>query len=454
MFIFTYLISFLLGYMSLSAILKESKYFKGPIHVSFALVIGLCFSAYVTFFTFLIFNKFYPLTIVVINILCLLITIILPFKSMSKPRNLNSFIAFKKPTVYGYLMMICFALIIGIYYYIANVHPHGEWDAWAMWNMKMKFLILSQTPLEDILTNLSWHTHPDYPLLLPLMNVWLNSFSLTHMLYVPLLTALILTISCITFVYIGLSFFIKKGPSFLAAILLGCHPYFAFGSTQQYADILIALFLLMSLICFYLLATDNSPSIAILSGMILGFLTFSKNEGLVFAILLSIIILIRLWQLRRNHNTRLPYYVLFLISLLLTSLPTIIFKCFLAPPNSDILPNVSQTGLQMINIERLSIILNYVGNEIIHKKWCYIWILLLMMVVTKLFKFFKKDTIWITLFFFVYFVIIIFIYLISTQVRLNWWIPFSLPRIYFYMLPAIIFHVFYCFFYSKEQQPS
>ncbi len=451
MFIIAHLISFLLGYFSLSLIFKETRYYQSLLHLSLSIITGLCLSAYLTFFVFLLFNKFYAWLIVGLNLLSLLGVILLNLKTNKNIRTLLNPFRIHKLSFFSYSVICAFTLLIALYYYVASVHPHGEWDAWAMWNMKMKFLLLSSAPLDDILTNLSWHTHPDYPLLLPLINVWLNSFSHTHMLYVPFITCILLTVSCAMFMYTGLSLFIKKGYALLATLILGFHPYFAFSATQQYADILIALFVLISLICFYLLDKESNPAISILAGLNLGFLTFAKNEGIVFAALLSVIFLIRLWQQRNKQKSNLPCYVLFLITLLIACLPTIIFKLFLAPPNSDILPNISQTGLQMINVNRLAVIFDYLGKEIIHKKWCYIWMLILIMVITKLFKFLKKETLWVTLFFLSYFIIIIFIYLVSTQTRLNWWIPYSLPRIYFYLLPAILFHVFYVYWPQNKK---
>jgi hypothetical protein len=69
------------------------------------------------------------------------------------------------------LLLICFtvvlifALLSFIMYYINR--PHGFWDAWAIWNMRARFLFRSGNQYINAFSSLYSWSHPDYPLLLP-----------------------------------------------------------------------------------------------------------------------------------------------------------------------------------------------------------------------------------------------------------------------------------------------
>ena len=49
-----------------------------------------------------------------------------------------------------------------------GAHPHGRWDAWAIWNLRAKFLATPSDRWRDAFDPVVSWSHPDYPLLLPL----------------------------------------------------------------------------------------------------------------------------------------------------------------------------------------------------------------------------------------------------------------------------------------------
>ncbi len=65
--------------------------------------------------------------------------------------------------------------IAGLYffaYYDAN--PHGRWDAWAIWNMRARFLFLGGDGWTAAFTEIPGLPHGDYPLLVPgaVLRLW------------------------------------------------------------------------------------------------------------------------------------------------------------------------------------------------------------------------------------------------------------------------------------------
>lgn len=47
-----------------------------------------------------------------------------------------------------------------------SIAPHGEWDAWSIWNLRARFLVRSPNMLLPFVALLEW-SHPDYPLMVP-----------------------------------------------------------------------------------------------------------------------------------------------------------------------------------------------------------------------------------------------------------------------------------------------
>src|SRR5262249_25687050 len=45
------------------------------------------------------------------------------------------------------------------------LRPHGDWDAWALWNMYARFLYRGGEHWSDYIRRLEWNLHSDYPLL-------------------------------------------------------------------------------------------------------------------------------------------------------------------------------------------------------------------------------------------------------------------------------------------------
>ena len=63
-----------------------------------------------------------------------------------------------------YAAFIC-ALVSFVLYSL--VHPHGNWDAWTIWNMRARFLFRAGTQWEAAFSPLMSFFHTDYPLLIP-----------------------------------------------------------------------------------------------------------------------------------------------------------------------------------------------------------------------------------------------------------------------------------------------
>lgn len=161
----------------------------------------------------------------------------------------------------------------------ATTSPHGQWDAWAIWNTKARFIARSETKWDAFLTS-DLGAHPDYPILSPLLvgGGWkmLKGEDLLVPVAVGGLSALGVALALIAVGY-GVG---RPILGLLAALVLANTPLAYFGTFQQ-ADIPLAFFTILSLAA---LAASNlrQPFWLTLAGLFAGAALFTKNEGSPF----------------------------------------------------------------------------------------------------------------------------------------------------------------------------
>jgi len=450
----SYIISFLIAALFIRLIIRDTFHLKPSLFINLSFATGLGFSGILTYFTFLTFGQFNFWAISGANLTALIILAILFFKNGLHQRNNveeRSHLTLKFP-IFDVLIYIFLIFLTCVVFYHANLHPDGEWDAWAMWNLKTKFLLLSQTPWSDILHKLPWHSHPDYPLLLPFINVWASTFYKTYLHHVPLMTCFIFSISCAYLLYSGLNLYIPKRIAIIPTFFILSHPYYSFLATAQYADNIMAYFLLSSIITLTILFRIKKSNIALLCGVLIGLMTFLKNEGIVMSGLLLFITSIYLFTDEKDKNKSIKLIGFLIGGFLITSLPTFIFKVFQAPANHDILPGISLQNLHLFNFNRIRLIGLEIIEEIFDKRWVMLWPFIFVMIGLKFKSFFHKENKVFSFFFIIYFCIITIVYITSTVNDISWWLEYSLRRIFLTVLPSILFLCFYVY-WSDQTKP-
>lgn len=440
MFIFGYILAILIGYVTLEILDRKERFFALDTKIWMSIGVGLSVCALLTFLTFLLFGSFKPFFIILLPSLLLITAFALQAVDAKKILSL-----LKMPSLTKLQMAVTalFIIAFGLLIAIANQHPYGEWDGWGLWNLKTKFLILSQTPLDDILHKLNYHTHPDYPLMLPFINTWIYAFYQKTLLPIPYTTSILLSISCGMLLYSGLKQFIDKKFAACAGLVLLTNPYYAFLSTAQYADILLA-FLLLA--CFIVLTTAigrQKTSHLPLLGALSGLLTFVKNEGLVLSvIILTVACLCLLVQKQKKHVLGL------LAGFAVTAAAGLYFKLFLAPSESDI-----QLSFKALDTQRLIVLKDYLIKEYIDKRWCAVWILASLLILFKLPALKRAECAAMMICLFLYFGFVVYVYASTVHIDLHWWIKFSLRRICMAILPATFYLAFYMHFLKRPPQP-
>ncbi|HET9530456.1 MAG TPA: hypothetical protein VFQ92_08900, partial [Blastocatellia bacterium] len=86
---------------------------------------------------------------------------------------------------------------IGTFIFAELKRPHGEWDAWASWNMRARFIYRGDNQWSTVFSKTLWYSGADYPLLLPasVAGCWTVAGSDTQT--VPALIALLFTFATV-----------------------------------------------------------------------------------------------------------------------------------------------------------------------------------------------------------------------------------------------------------------
>jgi hypothetical protein len=201
------------------------------------------------------------------------------------------------------------------------IHPEGQGDAWAIWNLRARSLFGGRDHWRDAFSRAIPWSHPDYPLLLPgsVARSWIYTGAETQT--VPIGIAVLFTFATVGLLTAGLSELAGREKGLLAGIiLLGTTSFIKLGAAQ-YADVPISFFFLASIVLLCLQNRLPSSGTA-LAGTSAALAAWTKNEGLLFFALL----LIAMKWTKRPVSKALTGAFGILV-------PLAIFKLSLAPPN-------------------------------------------------------------------------------------------------------------------------
>ena len=212
--------------------------------------------------------------------------------------------------------------------------PNGDWDAWAIWNLKARFLYRGTNEWTRVFSSIIDQSHPDYPLLLPsfIARTWLY---LRHeTLYVSICVAGLFALGIVGLLTASITIFRNRLQGYLAGLFLLSTPFFIVITAAQYADVPLAFFILavIVLLTFAEQSDEGSKSLYVLAGIMGGLATWTKNEGLLFVIAVAfsrvaVAAYMRGWKKGRKQ---ISYFCMGIAPILLI---LVYFKLHFAPVN-------------------------------------------------------------------------------------------------------------------------
>jgi hypothetical protein len=186
------------------------------------------------------------------------------------------------------LVLVLFAAAVAFVLKAARF-PHGDWDAWAIWNLRARFLYRGGAAWRDGFSPWLGWSHPDYPLLLPGAVARLWHWAGRESRSVPTLLGAVFTVGSVAL--LGGVVARLRGPrqALVASLLLAGAPILAVHGAAQYADAPLAFSVLAALALLALAdrarAEGAGPGgLVALAGLAAGLAAWTKNEGTLLAL--------------------------------------------------------------------------------------------------------------------------------------------------------------------------
>jgi hypothetical protein len=313
-------------------------------------------------------------------------------------------------------------------------YPDGTWDAMAMWNFRAKFLALGNEEWNRMYFDTFDYSHRDYPLFLPCTIARYYNYVGKVDLIVPLFFSFFFTFICFILLFLYLNRLKNKYYSVLAVCTLAYSPQFIFYGCMQYADVPLAVFILISLYEFIVWNMRNSKNQPWI-GMLFAALCFwIKNEGIPWFICYSLLILYCLYRKEKNLNSFIKNYFRLIISLLPIFI-SVLFVRYFANSENDLIFGIIDRLKQLFILERYEMIMPFVGTFFQQHYW--ILIILVCWLTNFIDKRYEKFKYLLFMIFFMY-LVFIFVYLITPH-DLKWHLDMSFFRITIIYLPSLIF---------------
>ncbi len=258
------------------------------------------------------------------------------------------------PPVARYLrVLFASASVLGLVLFIAHsaTKPHGEWDAWSIWNLHARFLYRGGELWKNAFSNRIAWSHPDYPVLLPGLISLCWTLARAESTLAPIVIAFLFTFATAGLLISALGILRGRVQAFIAgALLLGTVEFVEVGA-MQYADVPLSFYILATIVLLCL--QDRHPEewrYTLLAGLTAGLAAWTKNEGLMF--LIAVIVARAIAVLRYGSRPALMRQIGAIATGLVFPLAVVaFFKLRFAPPNdltsarpSDILSHAADFG--------------------------------------------------------------------------------------------------------------
>jgi hypothetical protein len=243
---------------------------------------------------------------------------------------------------------------------IAAALPVGDWDAWALWNLRAKFLAGPPGAWRYAFSPLLSNTHPDYPPLLSafIASAWKAGGNMNAI--APVLTSLLFFVALLALLVSAVTLLRGAASGLLAGLVILSTTTVLTWAPAQYADIPVAFYYLGALALIFIEAARapaSGPWPLLWAGLCASFAAWTKNEGIVFLAIVAIIFTgFTLWRARTPAGwARLRWLF---VGAAPGVLLTLWFKFFLAPP-SDPLVQQGASGLAKVaDLSRYAAIAN------------------------------------------------------------------------------------------------
>ena len=256
------------------------------------------------------------------------------------------------PKYFNAALGVALLSAVTIFIFCTLSKPHGDWDAWAIWNLRARFLVRAGEFWRDAFSiQIAW-SHPDYPLLVPGTIALIWTLAHSESMLAAAAVAFLFAFGVAGVLITTLGVLRGKTQSFIAGIVLLCGVSLIVTGANQYADVPVSFFVLatLGLLCLQ----ERYPEdlrFTILAGLTAGFTAWTKNEGALF---LAALIVARAWAIARygNRTTLIPQFLRLAAGLAAPLAVIVFFKLRFAPANDLLSHQPGQIATHLTDIGR------------------------------------------------------------------------------------------------------
>ncbi len=240
--------------------------------------------------------------------------------------------------------------------------PHGEWDAWAIWNLRARALFRARP---DWSLALGHHVlHADYPLLLPGVIARLWIYCGEAVTWIPAAVAASYAAALTLLLFGAVAELRGRTAGFIASLCLLGTPVFLRDAPRQYADTPLAFYCLaaLALIAVWDRYPERGLSPLVWAGVAAGFAAWTKNEGILFV--LCLVVANSALRLAKGTPLAAPRpLLLFALGLLPAAVALAYFKTVWAPTNDLVKQPLTDMIPRAIEPLRYAVILRELGSD-------------------------------------------------------------------------------------------
>ena len=347
------------------------------------------------------------------------------------------FITSSKAKHNALMMFTVFCFLCVLAYCLSEFHmqPHGEWDAWAIWNLKARFLFRNPEQWFDGFSQVINWTHPDYPLFLPALVAKLWTMVNGESVLVPHIVALFYLFSATVIVFCMVNHFSHSTMAAIAVLVLLSSYAYIKTSVLLTADMPLATLLLLS-VCFFISYLQiKNTALLWLAFLFLSATFWMKNEGQLIFLVFSIFYVLKSWRIGELTIT----LKVAMVAVIPSAIALWVFKNNVSLANDLFEHNsIDAIILRFTELERYKLVLISFFDSMID-----IFKLSIVFVVYLLFRYRRMIVGTAVTYLFCAIVIAISgylaIYLFITPHDLPWHLQTSMKRILIHFYPAFVF---------------
>jgi len=222
------------------------------------------------------------------------------------------------PKLRPFHFVIFFILITALILMIAFARqsPYGDWNGWSFWNFRTKFIISSSDHWKEVYAHSLQAKHPWF---LPYWLIFCYTMGGMDFNLLALVNSIVSAFLILVVVMVSVY---EQTSNKYAVIGAGCWlatiPYFIYHSVGQSADITMGLMIVVNMtwLLRYIKSPDRAKALSL--GMLLGMMAFTKDEGIVSAFIMLLLMLFTrrkdvLGFFSSSLGTLIPWLILLLM---------------------------------------------------------------------------------------------------------------------------------------------